>query len=180
MINYCNQCGSTVSLAIPVGDHRERHCCGTCGHIQYCNPKVVVGVIGIWENRILLCKRAIEPRLGYWTLPAGFMENGESTMEGAARETLEEAGAAASDLQLYCLVNIPQISQIHLFYRGTISKGIHKPGEESQETSLFAENDLPWNDLAFESVRYCLERYFFEAKRGHFSYNETTIRLNNT
>lgn len=159
MIRFCTQCGHAVSLRIPPGDNLPRSVCEYCEHIHYENPKLVVGCVAEWEGRILLCKRAIAPREGLWTLPAGFMENAESTQQAALRETWEEALAHVVPGPLFALVNVPHISQVHLFYRGVLVDGQHAPGEESLETKLLAEAEIPWEELAFRSVRFCLERY---------------------
>ena len=142
-MNYCTQCGAKVELRIPEGDLRLRHVCPQCGEIHYLNPKLVIGCVVESEGRILLCRRAIEPRHGLWTLPAGFMENGESTAQAASRETAEEALAHVEIGPLFALVNIPQISQVHLFYRARLLNADFGPGEESLETQLFDEQDIP-------------------------------------
>ncbi|QEL64345.1 NUDIX [(di)nucleoside polyphosphate] hydrolase [Oryzomicrobium terrae] len=180
-MNYCSHCGAPVTLRIPEGDRVHRHVCDNCGTIHYQNPKIVAGCVVEWEGRILLCRRAIEPRYGKWTLPAGFMENGETTAQAAARETLEEACAtvvgdptpagepgSVADLPLFALVNVPHIHQVHMFYRGRLHEGRFAPGEESLETALFAESDIPWPELAFRSVRFCLEAYLADRRRGSF------------
>lgn len=142
--------------------------CSECGEIHYQNPKIVTGCIPEWEDRVLLCRRAIEPRHGYWTLPAGFMENGESTQQGAARETMEEANARVRILQLYATFNLPQIDQVYLFFRGQMLDMNFSPGEESLETGLYKESEIPWNDLAFSVVRETLLHYFSDRKGGEF------------
>ena len=174
-MNYCTQCGAKVGLRIPEGDTRPRHVCQRCGEIHYLNPKLVIGCIAEWEDRILLCRRAIEPRHGLWTLPAGFMENGESTSHTAARETLEEACAHVEIVQLFQLINIPHINQVHLFYQGKMRNNHFGAGEESLETALFPESDIPWDDLAFRSVRVCLQTYFSDRRSGRFGFHETTL-----
>jgi len=167
-MNYCSHCGATVRLRVPPGDTLPRHVCDTCGTIHYLNPKLVVGAIAEWEGRILLCRRAIEPRHGLWTLPAGFMENEETTGQAAARETLEEACARVHIDELFALVNVPHINQVHLFYRGRMVDGRHSAGEESLETALLNEQEIPWASLAFRSVRFALESYFADRRLGHF------------
>lgn len=142
-MNYCSLCGAKVELKIPEGDSLPRHVCMTCGEIHYLNPKIVVGCVAEWQGRILLCRRAIEPRYGLWTLPAGFMENGESTAQAAKRETLEEAGARVGSDQLFALINLPYINQVHLFYRAKLLDTEICPGIESLETALVFENDIP-------------------------------------
>ena len=174
-MNYCTQCGTHVELRIPEGDSHLRHVCPQCGEIHYQNPKVIVGCIAEWEQRILLCRRAIEPCYGLWTLPAGFMENGESTTQAALRETYEEACARVSIERLFALINIPHISQVHLFYRARLLDTNFGAGEESLETQLFAEDEIPWHELAFSSVDQCLKAYFGDRRTGRFEFHETTL-----
>ena len=142
-MNYCSHCGAKVELKTPPGDHLPRHMCGICGAIHYENPKMVVGAIPEWEDKILLCRRAIEPRHGFWTLPAGFMENNETTAQAAARETAEEANARVEIIALYALYNIPHISQVHLFFRSRLLDLDFMPGSESLEVALFSEAAFP-------------------------------------
>ncbi|HJW02150.1 MAG TPA: NUDIX hydrolase [Azospira sp.] len=174
-MNFCSHCGAPVALRIPPGDSLPRHVCDQCGTIHYQNPKLVIGCIAEWESRILLCKRAIEPRYGRWTLPAGFMENAETTAQAAARETLEEACARVEIGELFALVNVPHINQVHLFYRGTMPEARHDAGEESLETALLLESEIPWEDLAFRSVRFALERYFSDRRSGRFGLHSTDL-----
>jgi len=174
-MNYCNQCGGTLEVRVPDGDSLPRHVCERCGAIHYLNPKLVVGCIAEWEGRILLCRRAIEPRHGLWTLPAGFMENGETTAQAAVRETLEEACARIEIGELFSLVNVPHINQVHLFYRGRLVGGSFAPGIESLETALFDENEIPWDELAFRSVTLCLKAYFADRRRGRFVFHEDDL-----
>lgn len=174
-MNYCTQCGTHVELRIPEGDSHLRHVCPQCGEIHYQNPKVIVGCIAEWEQRILLCRRAIEPCYGLWTLPAGFMENGESTTQAALRETYEEACARVSIEGLFALINIPHISQVHLFYRARLLDTNFGAGEESLETQLFAEDEIPWHELAFSSVDQCLKAYFGDRRTGRFEFHEATL-----
>lgn len=174
-MNFCTQCGAKVELRIPEGDSHLRHVCPRCGEIHYLNPKLVIGCIAEWEDRILLCRRAIEPRYGLWTLPAGFMENGESTLQAALRETLEEAQARVEIEHLFALVNLPHISQVHLFYRGRLLDTGFGAGEESLETSLFSENEIPWDKLAFSSVTLCLQKYFSDRSSGRFGFHEAAL-----
>lgn len=163
-MNFCPSCGQSVALRVPEGDNRPRHCCDGCGAIHYQNPRMVVGTVPVWEDRILLCRRAIEPRLGYWTLPAGFMENGETTDQGAARETLEEAGARIELQPLFSMLDVPQVEQVHLFYRARLLDTDFDPGIESLEVALFREEDIPWEELAFRTVSQTL-RWFLEDRR---------------
>ena len=174
-MNHCTQCGAKVELLVPEGDNRARYVCCECGEIHYQNPKLVIGCIAEWKDRILLCRRAIEPCYGLWTLPAGFMENGESTSQAAVRETLEEACANIDIGPLFYLINIPHIDQVHLFYRGAIRDARFGAGEESLETELLGENDIPWDDLAFRSVKICLRAYFSDRRSGCFGFHETTL-----
>ncbi|QID18285.1 NUDIX hydrolase [Nitrogeniibacter mangrovi] len=170
-MNFCSACGATVSFRIPEGDSLPRHVCDTCGEIHYSNPKMVVGAIVESGDRILLCKRAIEPRHGLWTLPAGFMENRETTAQAAARETLEEACARITVGEAFAMVSIPHISQVHLFYRARLAEPGFSPGDESLEVALFDEQDLPWNALAFRSVDLALRRYFEDRRHQRFTFH---------
>lgn len=174
-MKFCSNCGAAVEIKIPEGDSHPRHVCPACNEIHYLNPKIVVGCIAEWHGKVLLCKRAIEPRIGYWTLPAGFMENGESTMSAAGRETLEEANASTTIKQLFAVTSVPHISQVHMFYRATLDNTDFFPGFESQETQLFAEHEIPWDDIAFTTVRLCLEDYFRDKKMGRFDLHERSI-----
>jgi ADP-ribose pyrophosphatase YjhB (NUDIX family) len=174
-MNYCAQCGASVELRTPPGDCLPRHVCARCGTIHYQNPKLVVGCIGEWQGQILLCRRAIEPRLGQWTLPAGFMENGETTTQAALRETLEEACARIEIDDLFALINIPHINQVHLFYRGRLLDTDFAAGVESLETALFCEESIPWDELAFRSVRLCLRAYFADRRCGRFRFHEDDL-----
>ena len=158
-MKYCSSCGCTVSLRVPTGDNRERHICDKCGIVHYKNPLVVVGCVAERDGKILLCKRAIEPRYGYWTVPAGFMELGETAAGGAARETLEEALATVELGHLFALVDVVDAGQVHLFYTGKLISDFGA-GEESLESALFSEDEIPWDDIAFESGRFALEKYF--------------------
>jgi len=166
-VNFCSNCGASVVRRIPEGDTRERFVCDACQTIHYQNPNIVAGCIPEWEGRILLCKRAIEPRYGLWTLPAGFMENGESAEQAALRETQEEACAVIEIADLYGIFSIPHISQVYLFYRGELLNGEYAPGAESLECRLFDEQDIPWDKLAFPVVKETLKRYFADRKRGN-------------
>lgn len=165
-MNFCSHCGAPVRVEVPAGDNRTRHVCSNCGAIHYHNPKMVVGCIPEWEDRILLCRRAIEPKHGLWTLPAGFMENGETTAEGAARETLEEAGARVDKLVLYSMVSLPDINQVYLVFRARLLHLDFQPGEESLEARLFQEHEIPWDELAFRTIHRTLEHYFADRRSG--------------
>jgi ADP-ribose pyrophosphatase YjhB (NUDIX family) len=146
-------------LAVPEGDSRERHVCGDCGWIHYVNPKIVVGAVCLWEDKVLLCRRAIEPRHGYWTVPAGYMEENESTQAGAAREVWEEALAKVKIGALLGVYNIPRISQVHMMYRAEMESPEFGVGEETLEAALFEWDDIPWEDLAFPSVHWALQDF---------------------
>ncbi|MYN16663.1 NUDIX domain-containing protein [Rugamonas sp. FT107W] len=163
-MKFCSECAAPVSLAIPAGDNRPRYVCGNCATIHYQNPKMVLGTIPVWERdgelKVLLCKRAIEPRHGYWTLPAGFMENNETTAEGAIRETQEEAGANIALGQMFSLLNVARVHQVHMFYLATLLDLDFAPGEESLEVQLFSEAEIPWDDLAFPTIHTTLELFF--------------------
>lgn len=175
MIAYCNQCATQVEHIIPQGDSLTRAVCPNCLHIQYENPRIIVGCIAEFEEKILFCRRAIEPRHGFWTLPAGFMENGESTQQGAKREGFEEACASIEIDAPFALISIAHIDQVHLFYRGRLKFPEFSAGEESLEVSLLALDEIPWDELAFKSVRYCLEKYLEDKQRGSFSFHQTTL-----
>jgi len=165
---YCSNCGMRLVERKPEGDNRVRHICDACETVHYQNPKIVTGCIPVLEDRLLLCRRAIEPRYGMWTLPAGFMENGESTEEAAARETLEEACARVNDLQLYGVFSIPHINQVYMMFRATLVARDFGPGHESLDVRLFRENEIPWDNLAFPVVRITLEHYYRDAKNHRF------------
>jgi ADP-ribose pyrophosphatase YjhB (NUDIX family) len=167
-VKYCCQCGAPVALRIPPGDNLPRYVCDDCGNIHYQNPKIVAGCIAEWQGEILLCRRAIEPRLGLWTLPAGFMENGETTQHAAARETLEEARAEVVDLKLYGLFNLPHISQVYIMFRGCLRDGQFSAGVESLEAALFKEEAIPWEELAFPVVRETLRLFCRDRRAGAF------------
>jgi len=174
-MNFCSNCGARVSLRVPAGDTLPRHVCDACNTIHYQNPKMVVGGIAEWEDRILLCRRAIEPRHGLWTVPAGFMENGETTAQGAERETLEEANARVEIGPLFALYNIPHINQVYLLFRARLLDTNFSPGAETLEVRLVGEADVPWSEIAFATVRNTLTHYFNDQKRGEFRFHFGTI-----
>jgi ADP-ribose pyrophosphatase YjhB (NUDIX family) len=163
-MKFCSECAQPVTLSIPEGDNRPRYVCTHCDAIHYQNPKLVVGSIPVWEGagelKVLLCRRAIEPRYGYWTLPAGFMENAETTAEAAIRETEEEAGAHIEIGNLFTLLNVAHVHQVHLFYLARLRDLNFAPGIESLEVALFAEHEIPWDELAFPTIRTTLELFF--------------------
>ena len=156
-IKHCRACGASTQYRIPLDDNRERAVCSQCGEIHYENPLNVVGTVPVWGEQVLLCRRNIEPRYGLWTLPAGFMELGETTAEGAVRETVEEAGARIELQELYTLLNVVRVGQVHLFYRARLLDDRFAPGTETLEARLFGEGELPWDELAFRTVRRALE-----------------------
>ena len=166
-LKHCSNCGAAVDYRIPADDNRERAVCPACSAIHYQNPLNVVGTLPVWEEdgRVLLCRRAIEPRHGLWTLPAGFMELGETLAEGALRETQEEAGADVEMGPLYTVLNVVRVGQIHLFYRARLRSPEFNPGPESLEARLFAEHEIPWDDIAFKTTRETL-RFFFDDRRN--------------
>ena len=167
-MNFCSNCGAKVTLRVPPGDSIPRHVCNNCGTIHYRNPLLVVGTIPEWEGQVLLCKRAIEPRLGYWTLPAGFMELGETTAQAALRETLEEASARVELGEAITLLSVPQVNQVHLFYRARLTERAFAAGEETLEVGLFSENEIPWDEIAFRTVSTTLKHFFSDRKAGRF------------
>jgi len=174
-MKFCSTCGATVEFRIPQGDSLPRHVCGSCGDIHYQNPKIVVGALPEWEDRILLCRRAIEPRLGKWTLPAGFMENAETTAQGAARETLEEACARIEVGDIYTLIDVPHINQVHIIYRARLLDLDFRPGEESLEVALFEEADIPWNEIAFRTIAMTMRHFFEDRRSGQWSFHTGTV-----
>ena len=174
-INYCPQCSEPVRQGIPEGDDRPRHICDACGSIHYQNPKVIAGCIPVHGEQVLLCKRAIEPRLGYWTLPAGFMELGETLAEAACREAREEANVEVELDGLYTLFSLPHISQVYAFFRGRMPEKLYSAGEESLEVRLFHEHEIPWDELAFETVRRALRLFFADRQGGRFIFRTEDI-----
>ena len=174
-MKFCSNCGNQVTQQIPDGDNRLRFVCNHCNTIHYQNPLVIVGVIPEYKQQILLCKRAIEPQKGRWTLPAGFLENDESTLEGALRECYEEANANVVDPELYALYDIPYINQVYVFYRAKLANKEFSPSSESTEVALFSEQDIPWDQLAFPVVRAALKRYLSDCKHNQFDVVQGTI-----
>jgi len=165
-----------VLSRVPPGDSLPRHVCDACGSIHYVNPKLVLGAIPEWEGRLLLCRRAIEPRYGYWTLPAGFMENDETTAEAAARETLEEAGARIELQGPFSMISVPYVNQVHVFYRARLLDLEFKPGVESLEVALFEEARVPWKDIAFRTVGLTLKHWFADRKGGAFGFHAEDLK----
>ncbi|HEU4622546.1 MAG TPA: NUDIX hydrolase [Burkholderiaceae bacterium] len=167
-MNYCSLCAHRLELRVPKGDNRPRYCCAHCGAIHYENPRVVLGTIPEYDGRVLLCRRAIEPRSGFWTLPAGFMENGETTAEGALRETREESGATIELLDVFSIIDVVHVAQVHLFYRARMANSAFEAGTESLEVRLFDEAEIPWDDLAFLTTAGTLRAFFADRAQGRF------------
>lgn len=175
-IKHCKNCGTAVTYRVPDdGDTKERAVCAACQTIHYENPLNVVGTVPYWGQKILLCKRNIEPRFGKWTLPAGFMELHETVAEGAARETVEEAGAEFEMEGLFSLVNIARVGQVHIFYRARLLSDQFDPGHETIEARLFDEHEIPWDDIAFKTVGETLRRYFSDRRAGQFAIHAIDI-----
>jgi ADP-ribose pyrophosphatase YjhB (NUDIX family) len=178
-MNFCNQCGARVATRIPPGDHLPRFVCDSCGTIHYQNPRLIVGCVPEYQGQILLCRRGIEPRLGFWTVPAGFMENGETLQQAAARETYEEALAQVNVGSLLTIVHVLHAHQVHVFFRATMSEPVFGAGEESLEATLVAPKDIPWEDIAFPSTVFTLKRYLEDraADREEHYFAELDRRL---
>ena len=174
-MKFCSSCGHTVTLRTPDGDHLPRYVCEACGIVHYQNPKVVVGCVPEHEGRILLCRRAIEPRYGFWTIPAGFMENGETTQEGARRETREEALAEVEIGSLLAVVHVLHADQVHVMFRAKLHEPKFGATLESLEVMLCDEADVPWHDIAFKSVDFALRRYFEDRQRGLEGHHFTAL-----
>lgn len=170
-MKYCSNCSASVELTIPEGDSLPRYVCTACNMIHYQNPKIVVGCIPEWEDKVLICKRAIEPRLGWWTLPAGFMENNETLAQAAARETLEEANARVEIGNLFTVYSLPHISQVYFLFRARLLDLDFKPGIESLEVKLVSELEIPWDEMAFRVIHDPLKRYFEERKQGELGFH---------
>jgi len=175
-MKYCANCGAPVVQRVPPGDTLKRWVCEHCGEIHYQNPKLVVGTVPEREGKILLCRRAIEPRYGYWTLPAGFMENDETTAQAALRETLEEAGAAVELQEPFTLISVPRVNQVHLFYRARLRTMEYKPGEETLEVALVDEAGIPWQEIAFRTVAFTLKRWFEDRSRGNYQFHAADLQ----
>ena len=163
-MKYCSLCGARTEIKVPEGDSLPRSVCTACHTIHYQNPRVIAGTLPIWRDQVLLCKRAIAPREGYWTLPAGFLENSETIAEGAARETMEEANARVTNLQLYTVFSLPHISQVYTFFRADLEGPEYSSGPESLEVELFYEKEIPWDQLAFPVIAQTLQHYFADRK----------------
>lgn len=167
-MNFCSRCGSTITRKVPDGDDRERFVCENCNTIHYQNPRIVAGCLVAHGDKVLLCRRAIEPRYGYWTLPAGFMENGESLEECAARETWEEAYAHVEIHQLYSVYSLPYLNQVYQLFRATLLEETFATGPESLEVALFSEEEIPWDEMAFPVMGETLKHYFSDRTKQHF------------
>jgi ADP-ribose pyrophosphatase YjhB (NUDIX family) len=167
-IKHCRACGTAVEHRVPADDNRERAVCPACGTVHYQNPINVVGTVPVWQDKVLLCRRNIEPRHGFWTLPAGFMELGETSEQGALRETDEEAGARIELMGLFTVLNVVHVGQVHLYYRARMLSPELNPGPETIEAALFSEATIPWDQLAFRTVRHTLEHFFADRRRGQF------------
>ena len=176
-MSFCSQCGNPVAQRTLDGDTRPRYVCDHCHTVHYQNPKVICGCLPVWEDKVLLCRRAIEPRRGFWTLPAGFMENGETTPEAAARETLEEAAAPVDIGDLYAIFNIRHINQVYLMFRANLKEGVFGVGEESLECRLFTEEEIPWDEIAFPTIKRSLYYYFDDRKKGEYPFRMRDIEL---
>ena len=175
-IKHCKACGAAVEYRLPDdGDTRLRAVCPYCQTVHYENPLNVVGTVPVWGDKVLLCKRNIEPRLGKWTLPAGFMELGETLAQGAARETVEEAGAQFEMQELFSIMNVVRVGQVHFFYRARLTSDLFDPGHETMEARLFSEQDIPWDEIAFRTVKQTLECYFADMKSQNFVLHQVDI-----
>ena len=176
-MNFCSHCGQPVTLRVPEGDHLPRHVCTSCGTVHYQNPKIVAGCVPEHEGRILLCRRAIEPRLGYWTIPAGFMENGETTQDAARRESMEEAQADVEIGSLLAVVHVLHADQVHVMFRARLPRPEFGVSPESLEVRLCEESEIPWSDIAFRSVDFALRRYLEDRRTGLEPHHFTAIDL---
>jgi ADP-ribose pyrophosphatase YjhB (NUDIX family) len=178
-MKYCSYCASPVELRIPEGDNLPRFVCDQCNTIHYQNPNIVAGCIPEWEGKLLLCRRAIEPRHGFWTLPAGYMENSETTIEAARRETAEEAGADVEISNLFAVINLPHINQVYMMFRAQLHEPDYSAGTESLEVKLFEEHEIPWDELAFPVIEQTLKRYYSDLARGEFQLHVGDLLLVN-
>lgn len=176
-MKFCPNCASRVVSRIPPGDSLPRWVCDECGEIHYQNPKLVIGTIPELDGKLLLCRRGIEPRYGYWTLPAGFMENAESAGQAALRETLEETGAKVELGAPFSMISVPHVNQVHVFFRARLVDLAFKPGEETLEVALFEEGEVPWQDIAFRTVAATLRHWFADRKGGAFGFHAEDITV---
>ncbi|MET0217833.1 MAG: NUDIX hydrolase [Burkholderiales bacterium] len=174
-MKFCSNCGAALTIRTPDGDTAPRHVCDACHSVHYLNPKLIVGCIPEWGGKVLLCRRGIEPRQGLWTVPAGFMELNETATNGALRETLEEANARVEIEQLYALYSLPHIGQVYMLFRARLLDLEFSAGHETLDARLFAESEIPWNEIAFVTVRNTLRHYFSDARRGEFHFHMGTV-----
>lgn len=174
-MKFCSNCGANVELRVPEGDNRERYCCASCDTIHYQNPRMVIGTVPIYQDKVLLCRRAIEPRYGYWTLPAGFMENGETVAQGASRETDEEANIDFELGDVFSMLSVPHVGQVHLFYLATMTTRRIGGGPETLEARLFDESEIPWDQIAFHTVKKTLQWYFEDRRNGRFGMHSADV-----
>ena len=175
-MKFCSACGNAVGVKIPAGDHQPRHVCLTCGHIHYQNPKVIVGCIPEWEDgRILMCKRNIEPRLGKWTFPAGFLELGETTAEGAAREAKEESMTDVEIIDMLSVISVSYVSQVYMIHRARLMVAEFGPTPESSEVRLMREDEIPWDEIAFPTIWHSLKLFFADRALGHRRIHELNL-----
>jgi ADP-ribose pyrophosphatase YjhB (NUDIX family) len=175
LVNFCSNCGAPVALTIPPGDTLPRFVCVSCGMIHYQNPRLVLGCVPVWEDRILLCRRAIEPRRGYWTVPAGFMENGETLEQAAARECQEEANALVEIGSLLAVVSVTHANQVHVMFRAKLIKPEFSAGAESEVVGLYREEEIPWGDIAFPSGEFTLRRFYADRAAGREDHHFTAL-----
>jgi len=174
-MNYCGNCGHSITIQVPDGDDRERHCCNSCGSIHYFNPRIIVACLPVWEGKIMLCRRGIEPRKGYWTLPGGFMELNETTEDGAIRETWEETKAEVEIERLQGIYNMPQINQVYFVYLAKMKSAHYEITPESTEIELVDPKDIPWDKLAFRVMKKVLEQFVNEETPGNPEIHHDTI-----
>ncbi len=176
-MKFCSHCGSgALEFRVPDGDTRPRYVCAACGTIHYENPRIVTGTLPVWNDQVLLCRRAIEPRYGMWTLPAGFLENGEPVEAGAARETEEEACARVADLSLYTVISVLHVHQVHMMFRARLVDLEFAAGTESLEVKLFRESEIPWETIAFRTIARSLRNFFQDRLHGHWPLHISTIQ----
>jgi ADP-ribose pyrophosphatase YjhB (NUDIX family) len=175
-MKFCSNCAAPVARSTPPGDNLPRWVCEHCGTIHYQNPLMVVGTVAEHEGRILLCRRAIEPRYGYWTLPAGFMENDETVAQAALRETLEEAGARIELQAPFSMISVPRVNQVHVFYRARVLDLDFRPGEESLEVALYDEAAIPWQEIAFRTVATTLRHWLADRRHGAFGFHAEDLQ----
>jgi len=180
LLNFCSNCGSPVESKIPAGDHLPRFVCTSCHMVHYKNPLLVLGCVPQWQDKILLCRRAIEPRLGFWTVPAGFMENGETMQQAAERECHEEALAEAEVGSLLAVVNVTRANQVHVMFRAKLLEPKFAPGTESLEVALYDEAQVPWSELAFASGEYALRQYFADRSARRDDHHFTELKSRST